>query len=244
MPTGIVLGGSLYYRTSPSSSATYHSLFPNGTVLNVTVYNNAWYKVIQGSTTGYVMRAYVACAGDTVKVTGSNVNVRSVPSTSNSSVLYRLSSPTTAVVESVTNNWVKIKPANKNAGWMSADYLEKTSSSNPGSGSTISGVIGNGPNSTVSAADIRADIGKYWQKDYNTTHPQIMGLQRMLQDYYDTYLQFSDYGPLTIDGIYGEDTKQYVYLFQQYSGRGLEVDGIVGYCTLLVLEEKMHATII
>ena len=234
MANGIVLGGSLRCRQNPSTSAPYYGSFSTGTVLTVSSYNSGWYQTTwTNGSTGYVMKEFVAVSGDTVKVTGSNVNVRSGAGTGYSS-LYQLSSPTTATVQDMTTGWVKIKPASYNAGWMSASYLNKSSSGS--GGSVYPGVTGSGHNSTVTAADIRANTGKYWKTDTSTYHPQIATLQQKLQNYYNAHLNFSDYGPLSIDGVYGNDTYQYVCLYQHYSGHGLAQDGKVGYFTLTCLE--------
>lgn len=236
MAKGIVLGGKLYCRMNPSKTSTSYGRFSTGTVISVTSYNGGWYQTtwINGNT-GYVMKDYVAVLGDTVKVTGSNVNVRNGAG-GNYSSLYQLSSPATATVQDLATGWVKIKPSTNTAGWMSASYLTKTSSGSSGGGSVYPGVTGSGHNSTVTAADIRGNTGKYWKKDTSTRHPQIAVLQQRLLSYYDTHLKFSDYGPLASDGVYGEDTYQYVCLYQAYSGHELDADGKVGYNTLTCLE--------
>ena len=127
MAIGIVLGGSLKCRREANTSSGYYGSFSTGTRLTLTEIpgNSEWWKTTWTSgSVGYVMRAYVAVAGDTVRVTGSSVNVRSGAGSSYSS-LYQLSTPTTATVVSVATNWVQINPANHSAGWMSATYLVK-----------------------------------------------------------------------------------------------------------------------
>ncbi len=146
------------------------------------------------------MKDFVAIVGDTVRVTGSNVNVRSGAGTSYGS-LYQLSSPTTATVKGMSNGWVKIKPASYSEGWMSATCLKKSSSGS--GGSVYPGVTGSGHNSTVTAADIRANTGKYWKKDTSTYHPQIKKLQEKIWHYCYTHgLNFSEYRyQLVVDGF-------------------------------------------
>ena len=167
MANGIVLGGSLRCRQNPSTSATIYGSFANGTVISVTSYNSGWYQTTWTTgSTGYVMKDFVAIVGDTVQVTKNNVNVRSGAGTSYG-LLYQLSSPTTATVKGMSSGWVKIKPASYSEGWMSASYLKKkTSGSSGGGGSVYPGVTGSGHNSTITAADIRANTGKYWKKGY------------------------------------------------------------------------------
>ncbi len=242
MSNGIVLGGALRCRQSASTSATVLGSFSNGSVISVTSYNDSWYRTTwTNGSTGYVMKEFVAVVGDTVKVTGSNVNVRSGPGMGNSS-LYQLSSPTTATVQDMSTGWVKIKPVSHDAGWMSASYLNKHGSGG-GNGTVYPGITGNGHNSNVTAASIRANTGKYWETDTSTYHPQIVTLQRKLQDYYSSHLGFSDYSPLGANGIFGNDTYQYVCLYQRYSGHGLAVDGKVGYHTLTCLENDSGSQI-
>ena len=231
MASGIVLGGALRCRKNPSTSAQYYGTFSTGTVISVTSYNNSWYQTTWTTgSTGYVMKAYVAVSGDTVQVDGTNVNVRAGAGTGYSA-LYQLSSPTTATVQNMSTNWVKIKPSAYNAGWMNAEFLVKSTSG----GSVYPGVTGNGHNSTVTAADIRSNTGKYWETDTSTYHPQIKQLQVKLRNYYNS-TGFTDYGYLIDDGIFGNDTYQFVCLYQFY--HNLTVDGKVGYYTLNSIESN------
>ena len=136
MANGIVLDGSLRCRKTPASTGAVWGSFSNGTVLTVTNSSNVeWYQTNWNGSVGYVMKSFVAVANDAVKVNATNVNVRDNPSTSGTTMLYRLSSPTTATLVSVTSNWVKIQPSGKSAGWIYADYVDKSGSST-GGGST------------------------------------------------------------------------------------------------------------
>ena len=242
MATGIVLGGSLYCRKQPQAGADYYGRFSNGTTITVQTIsgNNDWYQTTWQGSVGYVMKAYVAVENDTIQVTGTNVNVRNGSSTNNTSVLYMLSSPATARVVTVTSNWVKIAPSGRNAGWISADYVKKYSSGNSSAGSgTISGVRGDGPNSTVSASAIRSGNG-IWKKDLDTTyHPQIVQLQRKLNNYIMENWSEGDLNELTLDGCFGENTRLVLLVFQRY--HNVSVDGIVGQYTLMKLEYEYGA---
>ena len=136
--SGIVLGGKLIFRRTVGGNSV--TSIPNGTVLNVVDApsskdpNGEWYETTYlNHGTGYVKKAFVAVAGDVVKVTGTNVNVRNAAN--GSSVLYTISSPATATVQAVSTDWVKIKPSNKSAGWISATYVNKNSSGSTGGGS-------------------------------------------------------------------------------------------------------------
>lgn len=131
MAIGIVLGGKLRCRKGPGTNYGYYGSFSNGTFLNVSDVSGHpdWYQTnwvdSTGTHVGYVMKAYVAVIGDTVIVTGSNVNVRNSPTTSGSTVLYQLSSPATAPVTYVATGWVKIHPVGESEGWISAQYVNK-----------------------------------------------------------------------------------------------------------------------
>ena len=140
---GIVLGGALKFRKSPSTSGTIMTSFPTGTKLSVSTVsgNDNWYTAtVSGYGTGYLMKSYIAVAGDTVKVTGNDVNVRSSASTSGSR-LYSLDAGVTATVQDVATDWVKIKPSGKTAGWISAKYVNKTSSGSSSGGGSTGGTL-------------------------------------------------------------------------------------------------------
>ena len=140
MANGIVLGGKLKFRKTASTSGTVITSIPTGTVLSVSAVsgNDSWYQTTYSTYgTGYVMKSFVAVASDTVEVNATNVNVRN--SANGSTVLYTLSSPTTATVQDVSSNWVKIQPSGKKVGWIKADYVNKKSSGSSSSGGNSSG---------------------------------------------------------------------------------------------------------
>ena len=140
MANGIVLGGKLKFRKTASTSGTVITSIPTGTVLSVSAVsgNDSWYQTTYSTYgTGYVMKSFVAGASDTVEVNATNVNVRN--SANGSTVLYTLSSPTTATVQDVSSNWVKIQPSGKKVGWIKADYVNKKSSGSSSSGGNSSG---------------------------------------------------------------------------------------------------------
>lgn len=146
MARGIVLGGSLFCRKSPNITSEYHGRFSTGDVIevyNVQGYDEWLATEWTDGSRGYVKKEYVAQANDTVKVTGTNVNVRNGNGT-NFGAKYQLSSPTTALVLSVASDWLEIQPNSLESGWINADYVEKTASGvyvdpslTPGSGDTI-----------------------------------------------------------------------------------------------------------
>lgn len=143
---GIVLGGSLKCRKSPSTDDGYYGTFPNGTILSVTAISGTteWYQTTwTNGSIGYVMRSFVACNGDTVAVDGSNVNVRSGPST-DYEALYRVNTGVTATVIGMTTDWVNINPAGLSTGWIHADYVEKSANGNTSGGGTIGSITDDG----------------------------------------------------------------------------------------------------
>lgn len=138
MVNGIILGGSLYCRKSASTSAGYYGKFSTGTVIAVTEHSDEWYQTTwTDGSTGYVKKDYVAKADDYVTVTGNNVNVRSSSSTSGE-ILYQFDKGASNRVGNVTTGWVYVIPKARQAGWISATYLEKDTdaSGSSGSGST------------------------------------------------------------------------------------------------------------
>lgn len=143
---GIVLGGSLKCRKSASTSAGYYGTFPNGTILSVTAVSGTteWYQTTwTNGSIGYVMRSFVACNGDTVAVDGSNVNVRSGPSTGYEA-LYRVNTGATATVIGMTTDWVNISSAGQPTGWIHADYVEKSGNGNTSGGGTTGSITDDG----------------------------------------------------------------------------------------------------
>lgn len=125
--------------------------------------------------------------GDITRITGSSVRVREAPV--DGATLYTSSK----------NDEVKIMPNGKRAcsdnfywylignrtqtgrpyGWIRGDFLAGSDGEDDGGDSSIPGVTGNGPNSNISAAMIRAGEN-YWRYDVSTKHPQIKQLQAML----------------------------------------------------------------
>lgn len=135
MANGIVLGGSLYCRKSASTSAGYYGKFSTGTVIAVKEHGDEWYQTTwTDSSTGYVKKDYVAKADDYVTVTGNNINVRSSSSTSGE-ILYQFDKGASNRVGNVTAGWVYVIPKARQAGWISATYLEKDTDASGGNGS-------------------------------------------------------------------------------------------------------------
>ncbi len=221
MANGIVLGGSLRCRKSPSSTGTVWGSFPNGTVLTVTDSSNAdWYRTTWDSDSeGYVMKSFVAVANDTVKVKATSVNVRDNPSTDGTNVLYMVSSPTTATVVSVTSNWVKIQPSGKSAGWIRADFVNKSASGSSSGGGSIDTT--DAPSlTTIRNGDAYLKIGH--------SGPAVTTLRSLLNEH--------GYS-CNATGAYDSTLKAVVQSYQ--SAKGVDADGLAGQVTFALLEDNV-----
>ena len=130
-------------------------------------------------------------------------------------------------------------------GWIRGDFLKNSSGSwNGDDGTSIGGVTGNGPNSTVSAQDIRDQYG-VWKKDTKTkNHPGIKDMQEKLNSY--AAYRGSDIGSCGIpDGCFGDKTAymvrwfQGVGVFEKGYSSGFTQDGIVGVRTMQKLDDVL-----
>ena len=167
------------------------------------------------------MKSFVAVASDTVKVNATNVNVRNNPGTSGTTVLYRLSSPTTAAVVSVTEGWVKIQPSGKDVGWISADYVDKTSSGSGG------GTGGDEEGTTIAPSLTSIRNGDAYLKigHYGTAVTTLRSL-----------LNAHGYS-CSSTGAYDNALKTVVQNYQ--SAKGVGADGLAGQVTFALLEDNV-----
>ena len=170
-----------------------------------------------------------AVSGDTLYTitNGDRVEILAKKSCSDGYYWYR--------IDNLTNS-------SKPNGWIRGDFLRNSSGSSGSNDndddSVISGVTGNGPNSTVSSNDIRNGNG-VWRTDTKTSnHPGIKNMQEKL-NIYSADLGVGSCG--YADGCFGDKTAYMVRWFQGvinyengYSSP-LTQDGIVGEQTI----EKM-----
>lgn len=179
---------------------------------------------------------------DTTTVVGTGVRVRESPI--DGSVLYSAGNGNRVEVLAKRDcsdgfYWYRIDNltlTGKPAGWMRGDFLANSSGSGSGGDSAVPGVDGDGPNSVVSADDIRNGVG-VWKKDLKTKHPQIKSMQHKLNDCAAEWGR--DIGSCgTPDGVFGDKTAYMVRWFQGlrlpesgYSS-GFTQDGIVGIKTM------------
>lgn len=151
-------------------------------------------------------------------------------------ILINIPHGTAVQAQPENSTWHKVKYAGY-IGYMQSQFLSNT---NPGNGGTLPGVIGNGPNSTISAQVIRNGNGK-WISDTKTTHPQIKQMQSMLNEVVHKY-GGEDVGTLDVDGIYGPNTQFMVNAF-----RGLHIvglgNGVMDKAALTELERLSGKTI-
>ena len=218
---GIVLGGALKFRKTPSTSGTIMTSFPTGTKLSVSTVtgNDSWYKTTVSSYgTGYVMKAYVAVKDDTVKVTGNDVNVRASASTSGTR-LYALDEGATATVQDVDSNWVKIKPSGKSAGWINAQYVNKTSGGGSSGGTTggtlIKGASFSGTHSNLVTGAINI------RKEPSTSSDKVGSIDDHQVDF-NTYYTFTGVGTTTQqqEWLYVSTNYAYGYVLAKLIGSG------------------------
>lgn len=118
--TGVVFGGWLILRNSPSFSGRIKSSYPSGTVVTITGKTGSWYAVkTPDGLTGYMFGDYLKVsgsggsspAGTTVYVTsanGLNVRLRSGPGTGYS-IIATYAPGTAATVLSSGNQWCRIQ---------------------------------------------------------------------------------------------------------------------------------------
>lgn len=134
---GTVNVNSVNFREKPSTSSTLLDKLTKG--MTVYVWGTAgsqdgWYYVQSGLKYGYIYSPYLDI-GDSYTATGvaegsivasgitkSNVNLRSVPSTSGNTPITELSGGTYLLIYSYENGWYKVS-VNGITGYVSADYI-------------------------------------------------------------------------------------------------------------------------
>lgn len=249
MPNGVVVGGKLYCRKSPSTGADYHGQFSSGALISVSAVsgNTDWWQTTwTNGLVGYVMKAYVVSPGDTIQVTATDVNVRPGIGTGSGNPLYMVSSPTTSSVLDVGSSsdggWIKIQPSGKAAGWIRYDFLTKTASGS-GSGDTGGGstgnvtipsgnglIVGGGTTSPSSYLSQVREGTAYVSASHNSTNTNMVNAVR-------TLLRAKGYTSIASTGSWSSDMTAAVKNFQTRTPY-LGSDGIVGQGTLACLEDN------
>lgn len=231
MTNGIVLGGALNCRESTSKDSKSLGRFSTGDVVSVSSSSDAdWYQTTMNGTVGYVMKAYVAVANDTVKVNASNVNVRDGSSTSGTNVLYQLSSPTTATVLSVTQNWVQIQPSGKSSGWIHAKYVNRSAGGASSGGDSGTGSESDSGSTTSAPALATIRNGEAYLK-VGHSGTAVTTLRSLLKAH--------NYA-CNATGAYDEALKAVVKTYQ--TDNGITADGLAGQVTFALLEDNVSDT--
>ncbi|MGL5312817.1 MAG: SH3 domain-containing protein [Peptostreptococcaceae bacterium] len=138
--TKVVTGNSVNFRTGPSTSNSSMGKLSKGSEVGFISESNGWSKISYNGKVGYMSSQYLAdktenpstpdddnSVKSTKVVTGNNVNFRTGPSTSNSS-MGKLSMGTEVGFISESNGWSKIS-YNGKVGYMSSQYLADKGSS-------------------------------------------------------------------------------------------------------------------
>lgn len=185
--------------------------------------------------------------GDITTVTGSGVRVRESPVSGNT--LYSAGKGNSVKIMDNGKRacsdgyyWYLIGNrtlSNKPYGWIRGDFLAGSEgTSTGGETSSIPGVKGNGPNSVVSATDIREGRG-VWKKDTATSnHPHIKIMQHIVSDFVTSQFP-SSFNELVYDGCFGENTRLALQCYQSYRvNPKIASDGVVGKDTLEHLERS------
>ena len=135
---GTVTASALNVRSGNSTNHSIISKLYKGDTVDILDSSNGWYKIkLSNGKTGWVSGKYISKSSSSTnpeqsasgygKVTASTLNVRSGPSTKNS-VISKLSKNTTVELISSSNGWYKVKLSNGKTGWVSGQYITKTSS--------------------------------------------------------------------------------------------------------------------
>ena len=130
--TGIAFvdASSLRLRSAPSTSSATLDYAYNDEVVILLGKTGSWYKVVYNLQTGYMHADYLDVTTRENaelgygRINGSNVNIRSGPSTSNTSIA-KGQLGETAYIIGINNQWFKIIYGEK-VGYIRSDYLDLT----------------------------------------------------------------------------------------------------------------------
>lgn len=138
-----ITASALYMRTEPSTTSSAITCLPRGTVVLVTdTGSDGWYKVICQGSEGYMCADYLDFTAEadaafgTGTVTGSNVNIRSGPSTDDT-ILSSRNTGDTLEVTGVSGAWYKVD-LDGSAAYIRSDYLSLGSGSGTSSAASDS----------------------------------------------------------------------------------------------------------
>ncbi|WP_346939707.1 SH3 domain-containing protein [uncultured Clostridium sp.] len=156
--TGTITADVLNIRSNHNTSSSIIGKINYNTKVSILEISNGWYKIKYNNTTGWISGEYVKLdsnsntvqTSNTGIVTATALNVRSAGNTS-SRIIGSLSKNAKVQIISTSNGWHKIK-YNNTTGFVSAEYINTSSSnSNSGNGNT------NNNNSNSSDGTVNAD---------------------------------------------------------------------------------------
>lgn len=128
---GYVRGGSLYLRSSASSSSSSIALISDGTKLVLQDSgSNGWFKTNYNSNTGYVMSRYIAVTADggkcTVTTSSGSLNIRQTPSSSATVLFTAAKNSTLRLLDSTSvSGWYRVSKGS-GTGWAQSSFLTIT----------------------------------------------------------------------------------------------------------------------
>ncbi|MEW8994707.1 SH3 domain-containing protein [Clostridium sp.] len=141
--TGTITADVLNIRSNHNTSSSIIGKINYNTKVSILEISNGWYKIKYNNTTGWISGEYVKLdsnsntvqTSNTGIVTATALNVRSAGNTS-SRIIGSLSKNAKVQIISTSNGWHKIK-YNNTTGFVSAEYINTSSSnSNSGNGNT------------------------------------------------------------------------------------------------------------
>ena len=249
-------GETVRLRNAPNTKATVLVNIPHGTAVSADYYNSNWFRVKYKGYNGFMMSKFLSNSnpgsgsGSTgtptagkIVVNSGTVNVRSGPGTNYNSITQLSNGAKITYYAGATQTgsgytWYRCTGAQWSGyGYIATNYVVQDSGT---SGGTLPGVTGNGPNSTVSAQDIRNGNG-VWKLDTKTKHPQIAQMQNMLNTAVGKW--GNDIGHIAADGVFGEKTRYMVNAFKNSHTVRLRNADIMDQAGLLKLELLTGQTI-
>ncbi|HHV50555.1 MAG TPA: SH3 domain-containing protein [Clostridiales bacterium] len=122
--TATVTASSLNVRSGPSTSySIIHTLW-NGNRVPVVEETDGWFKIkLSDGRTGWISKTYAKISTETMgTVTATQLNVRSGPSTSYSSIHMLWNGNRVPIIDE-SGNWYKIRLSDGRTGWVSKTYI-------------------------------------------------------------------------------------------------------------------------
>ncbi len=132
---GVVNAEDVTLRQSASAESASVKKLPRGAEVTVSEFDNGWFKVEYGESSGYVkqdqltLKSIASEVASSGKVLLDGVNLRSKPDV-NSSIITVLKMDSAVDVSEKIDNWYKIT-YNKNKGYVQCEYIELTKPAAP-----------------------------------------------------------------------------------------------------------------